>query len=493
MDLVSVFPMPPQGPVAFSHTLETLHALAEKCMDESDQRLSKMMASTSPVQAAEKAEDFTSFGLVLNANETLSTQCLVGFYQYVSPSENLRHASSECTKLFSVHTSNSTRRRDVWEYVNTIWELRKDQPWRTIEGRKWLHKYHKSFVNGGLGIPEGSVKRTRLEEVTQRIATLNVELTRNMANAGGVWLSISELQGVPPAIMARLKRSDPGDDVWLTFKKKDVEPVLKFCEIEETRKQMFCGNEAKSVENVLLFHELVTLRAESAALLGYSSYMEQELANGERMMTFQEVKDFLADLEKEMGVLREGELEKLRSAKKRHLAARGVKTNEADKQIYLWDEEFYKLKIKETEHDLDEAAIAEFFPLVTTIAGLLDLISQLFGTMFVELSTESRKAFMEEQDAKLEDALWHEDVRLFCSMDKPADNPVEIGNKFLGYLYLDLIARDGKQSRAFNIIVQPVRKIVIQVYSKLTDLGLYICKNSISLYSPCGIFSSPTG
>lgn len=102
----------------------------------------------------------------------------------------------------------------------------------------------------------------------------------------------------------------------------------------------------------------------------------------------------------------------------------------------------------EQEYSIDENAIAEYFPLKSTVAGMLRIFEQLFGLVFVELTPEDRKRL--SPTGKAEDIAWHEDVIIFSVWDDESE-----GDGFVGYLYLDLHPRPGKYGHAANFSLQP--------------------------------------
>ncbi|KAJ6043217.1 peptidase family M3-domain-containing protein [Penicillium canescens] len=67
--------------------------------------------------------------------------------------------------------------------------------------------------------------------------------------------------------------------------------------------------------------------------------------------------------------------------------------------------------------------IAEYFPLQTTVQGMLGIFERLFGLVFKEMVVD-----------KGSDIVWHEDVL----------DDKDLGSGFVSYLYIDLFSRDGK-------------------------------------------------
>jgi metallopeptidase MepB len=98
--------------------------------------------------------------------------------------------------------------------------------------------------------------------------------------------------------------------------------------------------------------------------------------------------------------------------------------NAKDKTLYLWDEPYYKRIWLEKNYSVDQQKIAEYFPVWSTIDGMLQIYGEMFGLDFQHVVNAD---------------VWHEDVKLFAVWDK-----AEPGGEFSGYLYVDPHPRLGK-------------------------------------------------
>lgn len=92
----------------------------------------------------------------------------------------------------------------------------------------------------------------------------------------------------------------------------------------------------------------------------------------------------------------------------------------------------------EKQYSVDHQEIAEYFPVQTTVAGMLKMVQHLFGLQFRQVHVDSENT-------------WHPDVQVFSAWDSE-----ELGGRFVGYLYLDLYSRAGKTSGAANFNIAPV-------------------------------------
>jgi hypothetical protein len=79
----------------------------------------------------------------------------------------------------------------------------------------------------------------------------------------------------------------------------------------------------------------------------------------------------------------------LKDIKAADLKSRGLQASN-DGNYYLWDHRFYNRLMVEQEFSIDEQKIAEYFPLQSTIEGMLGIFEELFGFVFVEIQPEDR-------------------------------------------------------------------------------------------------------
>jgi thimet oligopeptidase len=199
----------------------------------------------------------------------------------------------------------------------------------------------------------------------------------------------------------------------VTLKYPEILPVMRFCKAPETRKEM---DKARSSQcqnvNVALFEKALSIRHELAHLLNFKSHADYVLDT--RMAKNSEnVFNFLDDLRTRLKEGGEKELKILGDLKQKE---------EGDSKILSWDFNYYLRLLKETQYEVDETAIKNYFPFEKVFNGLLSIIQETFNLKFEEVKNFEK---------------WHDDVRLFNVFDN--DN-----GTFSGQFYLDLFPREGK-------------------------------------------------
>ena len=440
---------PPQYPPVFTGTPQSVVEDTKRLIEQSRKTQDSIVANVKPESAT-----FNKVLLPLAHDEnTLALEThILGFYQAVSTDAKLRDASTEAEKLMDDFAIESAMREDLFRLVDAVVKAGEGEK-LDPESRKLLEKEHKDFVRNGLGLPAGP-KRDRFKEIKKRLSQISIEFQKNLNEEnGGLWFTKEELDGVPEDVLGSLKvgkEEDGKENVGkfrLSFKYPDLFPTLKYATNAETRKQVLIANENKCNQNVPLFREAILLRDEAARLLGYPSHaafrVEDKMAK-----TPETVNNFLGDLRKRLTAGGQEELKVLKALKEEDLKSRNPPVA-FDGHYFLWDHRYYDRLMLEKNYQLDHQQIAEYFPLQSTIEGMLKIFEELFGLVFVEITGADRDAIAESGNGK--DIVWHEDVQVFSVWDDEGE-----GSGFVGYLYLDLFPRDGKYGHAANFNLQPV-------------------------------------
>jgi hypothetical protein len=99
--------------------------------------------------------------------------------------------------------------------------------------------------------------------------------------------------------------------------------------------------------------------------------------------------DFLQDLRPHLVQVAKKEIAHLMEIKKADLKGRGLEDSD-DGNYYLWDHRFYNRLMREQTLSIDEQTVAEYFPLKSTVQGMLGVIEDLFGFIFEEIKLENR-------------------------------------------------------------------------------------------------------
>jgi Zn-dependent oligopeptidase len=220
---------------------------------------------------------------------------------------------------------------------------------------------------------------------------------------------------------------------------------MQYAENPETRKIMFAGMEDRLKINVPVLDDILRLRRECAALLGYETWAAYVLEN--RMIKSAEAaKHFLSDLHKKLLPVGQKDLQTLLDLKKKEHERLSLVF---DGNFYAWDWRYYDRLFIETSLSLDNDAVKEHFPVEAIVKAIMDIYTEMFSVRVEEVP-----------DA----VVWHPgiyilllglkqsntailDVKQFAVWNATGQTQNE-PEDFLGYLHLDLYPRENKYGHA---------------------------------------------
>ena len=431
MATTAPFVKPPQAPPLFKGTAQSIKADTEKLITQSRKLQDSLAASIKPEDAT-----FSNVLLELARDENTMSQSshILGFYQAVSADKSLRDASTEADKMLDEFGIEAAMREDIYKLVDGAFQKKEKLE---LEEQRFLEKVRKEYIQNGLNIPAGP-DRDRFRDIKMRLSQLSIEFQKTLNEEnGGIWFTREELDGVPEDVVEDLEKGKEGSEdegkLRLTFKYPHLFPTLKYATNPETRKRVAVANENKCPGNVDLFKQAVVLRDEKACLLGYDTHAQFRIED-KMMKSAKAVDEFLGDLRTRLTPLADKELEAMKQIKKDDLSSKG---QEYDGNYYVWDHRYYSRIQLERDYQVDQQKIAEYFPLQTTLAGMLNIFEELLGLKFVEVKGDDRASISPTGNG--EDIVWHEDVQLFSVWNDESE-----GGGFVGYLYTDMFPRTGK-------------------------------------------------
>jgi Zn-dependent oligopeptidase len=391
----------------FKLSPETIQDLTEAAISKSRQIQDKVAS----LPENERTFESVVMPLAYDEGEFAVQESTVTFPSYVYENKEARDAASAAEQKISDFNIESTMRRDVYAALKTVqkneWsKLQEDQ-------KRLLSHMIRDFERNGLNLPEE--QQEKIKELKQKLSKLCITFTKNLGeDTTKLLFTEEELEGCPKDFLEGLNKED-GKYV-VTLKVPDVVPVMKYAKKPETRRKLDKARESQCQEqNVPLFEEALQLRNQIAEILGFDTYADYILdirmaKNKDNVMKFlKELKDRLTEGGHK-------ELQKLKELKR---------TNEYETdydKINNWDYSYYDRLLHETEYQLDENLIKNYFPFEHTFNGLLSIVQETFGLRFQEQPTSD---------------VWYHDVQLYNVFDAKT-------SEFIGQFYLDLFPREGK-------------------------------------------------
>lgn len=265
--------------------------------------------------------------------------------------------------------------------------------------------------------------------ISEELAQTSQQFSEHVLDAIDQWHYLvtdqAELDGIPDDVLAAAQRAAQENDQqgWrLTLKMPCYLPVMQYARNQTLRELMYRAYTTiasdqgdAQFDNSQAIETLLDLRAQEASLLGFASYAHMRLET--RMAdTPEQVMSFLRDLASKARPYARQDLDELQAFAKKEL---GLETLQA------WDVPFSAERLREQRYAYSEDEVKQYFTEPAVLSGLFKVIQRLFDVT------------LRAADAPV----WHPAVRPFEVMASDG--------KVLGYLYMDLHARQGKQGGAW--------------------------------------------
>ncbi|KAJ5087898.1 hypothetical protein N7456_011514 [Penicillium angulare] len=418
---------PPQLPFELNHSAEDILAVTHAEIAASRARLNAIVETH---VAEYRLENFI-LPIAEDENIRIVQSSIVQLYQYLSPDKEVRDSSRAAAQLWSEYESELNMRQDLFAGIDTIHRNQYGTAFMLdAEMSHYVNRLHRTYHRNGVHLAEES--RSKFQQSKIRIDDLNLQCRTNLQESTeGVWFTQVELTGVPDSYMNGLKRSNEGQ-FFVGLKLNDLNTILGFASESKTRERLFIAADTQCSENIALFEELIKCRSQIANLVGHESFAEYKIQG--RMLDIEKVNALLDNMRRGLIEPLANERAVLMKAKKQHLISLGQNAEAIDDRIYLWDLDFYVRLAKESHCDFGEAAIGEYFPLQSTLRGMLKIFEHLFGIRIRDFNGTA--------------PVWHEGVTIRSVWDEKSGD-------FLGYIYFDLLERPGKYNSNCNIPFAP--------------------------------------
>lgn len=265
--------------------------------------------------------------------------------------------------------------------------------------------------------------------ISEELAQTSQQFSEHVLDAIDQWHYLvtdeKELEGVPADVLAAAARAaqENGQQGWrLTLKMPCYLPVMQYARNQDLRELLYRAYTTVASEqgdpqfdNSRAIETLLRLRAEEAGLLGFASYAHMRLET--RMAdTPEQVLGFLRDLAAKARPYARQDLAELQEFARQELGLAALQP---------WDVAYCSERLREQRYVYSEDEVKQYFTEPAVLKGLFQVIQRLFDVTLRPTTAP----------------VWHPAVRAFevCGSD----------GKTLGYLYMDLHARQGKQGGAW--------------------------------------------
>ena len=360
------------------------------------------------------------------------------FWNLVGANTNdtLQELERKLSPELSRHHSAIMMNRSLFSRIDALYRNRKSlgldaEACRVLE-LKW-----KSFVRSGAQLNE--TDQMQLAQTSERLATLGTAFSQNVLADESEYALVLEtdddLAGLPDSLISSMgaaaEERGHKDRYVVTLSRSIIEPFLTFSERRDLREKSFSawvarGEGTGERDNRPLVAEMVSLRAQKAALLGFSSFAHFKL-DDTMAKTSENVRSLLSTVWKKA---------RGRAAEESAELSRLIAAEGKNHDVAPWDWRHYSEKARAARYDFNAEEIKPYLQLEKMIEAAFHTAERLFGVTFRKHDDVSA---------------YHPDVRVFEVLDA-AGKRIAV---FLG----DYFARPSKRSGAWMSELQEQHKL----------------------------------
>ena len=284
---------------------------------------------------------------------------------------------------FSLRVSQSRRLYDLSKGVLAAFGPDGDATRRRI-----VEKSIQGAELGGVGLEGG--QKARFNEIQQRLAKLAMDFSNSVLDATNAF---------------KLEK----DGKTYTIDDANYPETMKYCADRDVRERLFRARTARAPENAARIDEILALRAEAAALLGFPDHATLSLSK-KCAPSVAAVMKMIDDLDAATA--------DFAAAEDREL----MESEGAERPLEPWDVTYRSERLRERKYSYSEEDLKRNFEVEDVVAGLFRIARFLFGVDVRELKGDEKPT------------TWHPDVRFF--------EVVENGEA-IAHFYFDPFVRNG--------------------------------------------------
>lgn len=431
--------MAPENPLLTASTLpyrlpDYAAIRPEHYLPAFEEAFAQHRAEVSAITRARSMPTFENTVVALEASGRLLTDVSRTFYTVSSADATpaIQEIEEALAPLMSAHHDSIQLDAELYWRIKTLHE-QLDELELGAEERYLVERHFIEKTQAGAGLDEKA--KARLTEINQRLSTLTTAFEKNLLadtnDLAVVFESADELDGLSEGELSATAQAaaDRGleGSYLVTLTLFTGHPYLASLTNRTSRKRILDasrsrGSRGNAFDNQDVLLEIVRLRAERAALLGFRSHA-----------AFVTADETAGSPEAVHARLRELAAPAARNARREQAALQGIIDAEPDPfTLEAHDWAFYTEKVRQAEYDLDRAALRPWFEAERVLRdGVFRAATELYGITFTD-----------RPDLRA----YHPDARVF-EVHNPDASP-------LGLFIFDLYTRDTKRGGAWmNSIV----------------------------------------
>ena len=366
--------------------------------------------------------------LELSDNEFERMWSPVSHMNGVVNTPELRDAYTACLPKLSEYSTEMGQNKELFDALQQIQD-NQDALGLDSAQRKSLENSLKGFRLSGVNLPDAEKKR--YGEISTALSTITSKYSDNVLDATNAWSKeisdIAQLDGLPETAIEQAAEAAKQRDLsgWLlTLDFPSYYAVMTYANDRELRKEVYraystrASDQADNAEldNSNNMGEILKLRQEEAALLGFDSYANLSL-DTKMADSPEQVIGFLDELAEKSLPFAKKEFKELNEFAEKELGF---------SDLQAWDTGYASEKLKQERYAISDEDLKPYFAVDNVLKGLFELVEKLY-----KVSIKQNTAVTS----------WHDDVRFFEIFDE--------SNNLKARFYLDLYARQHKRGGAW--------------------------------------------
>jgi oligopeptidase A len=348
----------------------------------------------------------------------------VGHLNAVCDSEELRPVYQQGVAKMAEWSAELAQNEALYAAIKKVRE-RDDFTGLSGERQQVIEHTLRDFRLSGAEL-EGADK-ARFKEIKMSLSDLATTFEKHVLDATRAFkMNITDetdLSGLPESIRdaAHQRAAEEELDGWLfTLDAPSYIPFMQYADSRQLREQIYTAFATRAAsgewDNSAVMKDLLKLRAEASALLGFNDYTEYSLAT-KMASDVGEVTGFLRDLAAKSKGMAETELDELRTFAVAELAM---------DDLQAWDIPYASEKLRVKKYAISQEDLKPYFPERHVIHGMFGLVEKLYG---INIKKNENKP------------IWHENASYFDIFDQ--------NGKIIAGFYLDPYARAHKRGGAW--------------------------------------------
>lgn len=399
-----------------------------------DRGMAEQAREIKAIADSRKAPTFDNTILAMERSGQLLTRAAIAFGNLTSTNTNdaLDKLDAEYSPKFAAHRDSIYLNAKLFARIKALYEKRAGLG-LDEQGVRLIERYYTDFVRAGANLTEA--QKTRIKEINAEMATLTTQFSQNVlaeVNDSAVIVSDrAELAGLSDEQIAVLAKSAeekgmPGK-YRIALLNTTGQPLLPQLDNRALRERLHKasvarGSRGNAYDNRAIVARVTKLRAERAAIMGYSSYAAFGLAE-ETAKNPEAVNAMLAKLApaavanaRKEGAVLQAMIDQEQKAKKQPTFA-----------LEPWDWAYYTEKVRKAQYDFDENQLKPYLELNNVLEkGIFHAVTELYGVTFKQ---------------RTDLPVYHEDVKVYEAFNADGSE--------LALIIVDPFARSSKRGGAW--------------------------------------------